>query len=66
MPTPPRQAIADALARLIFGKPLAELDRGERAELDFIRAMEADAADQERYADLGADFPEEGGDETLH
>jgi hypothetical protein len=28
-----RQAMADALARLVFEKPLADLDRSERAEL---------------------------------
>jgi hypothetical protein len=44
-----RQAIADALARLFFEKPLAELDRSERAELNFLRALDGDAADEERY-----------------
>jgi hypothetical protein len=42
-----RQAFADALARLVFQKPLAELDRSERAELNFLRALDGDAADEE-------------------
>ena len=39
-----RVAFADALARLLFDKPLADLDRSERAELNFLRALDADAA----------------------
>jgi len=42
-----RVAFADALARLLFDKPLADLDRSERAELNFLRALEADPADED-------------------
>ena len=35
-----RQALADALPRLVFGKPLVELDRSERAELNFLRKFD--------------------------
>jgi hypothetical protein len=35
-----RQALADALARLVFGKPLVELNRSERAELNFLRKFD--------------------------
>jgi hypothetical protein len=61
-----RVAFANALARLIFDKPLAELDRSERAELNFQRALEADAHDEERYEELSAELPEEAGDVTVH
>jgi hypothetical protein len=61
-----RQAFADALARLIFEKPLAELDRSERAELNFLRALDGDAADEERYEELAAELPKEAGDATVH
>jgi hypothetical protein len=61
-----RQSLADALARLIFEKPLAELDRSERAELNFLRALDGDAAEEERYQQLAADLPEEAGDVTVH
>ena len=42
-----RQALADALARLVFDKPLAELDRSERAELNFLRALELNDDDDD-------------------
>jgi hypothetical protein len=61
-----RELFADALSRLLFEKPLAELDRSERAELNFLRALETDAADEERYEDLAAAFPEERDGATLH
>jgi len=35
-----RQALADALSRLVFGKPLVELNRSERAELNFLRKFD--------------------------
>jgi len=59
-----RVAFADALARLLFDKPLAELDRSERAELNFLRALDADAADEERYEELAGDG--ESSRETIH
>ena len=34
-----RHAHADALARLLFDKPLAELDRTEQFKLDFLRTL---------------------------
>ena len=48
-----RQALADALARLLFEKPLAQLDRSERAELNFLRALDAKASEAlvERHPD---------------
>jgi hypothetical protein len=44
-----RQALADALSRLVFGKPLVELNRSERAELNFLRKfdLEVDGEDAE-------------------
>ena len=44
-----RQALADALARLVFGKPLVELDQSERAKLNFLRGLnlEVDGEDTE-------------------
>lgn len=61
-----RQALADALARLIFEKPLAELDRSERAELNFLRALDADLSDEEWYEQLVADGMDEAGPPTVH
>ncbi len=61
-----RQAIADALARLIFEKPLAELDRSERAELNFLRALDGDAADEEGYEQLAAEQVEQREGVTVH
>jgi hypothetical protein len=60
-----RQALADALARLIFEKPLAELDHLEPAELNFLRAHDADAGDEERYEQLAKDRAASRG-ATLH
>ena len=60
-----RVAFADALARLLFDKPLADLDRSERAELNFLRALEADAADEERYEELASESSESSG-KTIH
>ena len=34
-----RHALADALARLVFDKPLSELDRAEAIKLDFLRTL---------------------------
>jgi hypothetical protein len=44
-----RQALADALSRLVFGKPPVELNRSERAELNFLRKfdLEVDGEDAE-------------------
>ena len=61
-----RQALADALARLIFEKPLAELDHLERAELNFLRALDADAGDEERYEQLAKDRAASTRGATLH
>ena len=61
-----RQAIADALARLIFEKPFADLDRTERAELNFLRALDGDAEDAEHYEQLATDQPEQAVGVTLH
>ena len=60
-----RVAFADALARLLFDKPLADLDRSERAELNFLRALEADAADEDRYEELARE-PSESSGKTIH
>ena len=43
-----RRPYADAVARLMFRKPDDQLDRYERAELEFVCALDADAADRER------------------
>jgi hypothetical protein len=61
-----REAFADALARLLFDKRLVELDRCERAELTFLRAIEDAAADEQRYQQLAAEHPEDPGDATVH
>jgi hypothetical protein len=61
-----RVAFADALARLLFDKPLADLDRSERAELNFLRALEADAADEERYEELAGEGLDESRGVTVH
>jgi hypothetical protein len=60
-----RVAFADALARLLFDKPLADLDRSERAELNFLRALDADAADEDRYEELANECSESSG-KTIH
>jgi hypothetical protein len=60
-----RVAFADALARLLFDKPLADLDRSERAELNFLRALDADAADEDRYEELASEGSESSG-KTIH
>ena len=60
-----RVAFADALARLLFDKPLADLDRSERAELNFLRALDADAADEDRYEELASEASESSG-KTIH
>lgn len=61
-----RQALADALARLVFDKPLTELDRSERAELNFLRALEADAGDEREYEQLAAGISDEREEHTFH
>ena len=61
-----RLSCADALARLLFAKPLEELEPAELAELEVLRALDYDAFDEERYQELAAQRPEEGGDKTLH
>jgi hypothetical protein len=61
-----RLSNADALARLLFAKPLEELDPAERANLELLRALDEDALDEKRYQELAAQRPEEGGDNSLH
>ena len=61
-----RDAFADAHARLLFDKPLANLNGSERAELNFLRALDADAADEGRYEQLAADVQEESEGHTIH
>jgi hypothetical protein len=62
----PRTVFADALARLMFRKPLEALDTVERAELDFLRALDADVRDEDAYERLAAELPDSGGKITLH
>jgi hypothetical protein len=66
MPNRRRLDYADALAHLLFGKNSNELEPEERAELDVLRAFDADAADEERHEQLAAELPEEAGDVTVH
>ncbi len=61
-----RDAFADALARLLFDKPLADLDRAERAELNYLRALEADADDEKLYESLADDQSKQMTDVTVH
>jgi hypothetical protein len=61
-----RLSYADALARLLFGKSFSELEPAERAELDVMRALDDDMANEERYEQLASERPEEGGDVTVH
>ena len=61
----PRMLPADALARLVFGKPLAELDRAERAELNFLRAL-LDDNRRERAAPATEDSLDDSKALTLH
>ena len=66
MPKRLRRIYADAVARLMFRKQLDHLDRYERAELDFVCALAAEAADRERDEERARELPEEAGDRTLH
>ena len=61
-----RQALADALARLIFDKPLAELDRSERAELNFLRALKADDERADQHDPVAGECSSERRALTLH
>jgi hypothetical protein len=47
-------------------KSLSLIDRSERAELNFLRALDGDAADEEGYEQLAGDRREEAGDVTVH
>jgi hypothetical protein len=47
-----RTAFADALARLVFRKSPSELSDTERADLELLRALEGDAADEVEYEGL--------------
>jgi hypothetical protein len=61
-----REVFADALSRLIFDKPLAELDPAERAELNFLRALEVERADEARYEELARTFQDRSEGHTIH
>jgi hypothetical protein len=63
---PKRAMYADALARLLFGKPLKQLDRFQRDKLKSFRALNLEAADREREERLARDFHEEDPDHTSH
>ena len=58
--------VGDALARLIFDKPLAELDRSERAELNFLRALKADDEHEDQHEPVATERSIERGALTLH
>ena len=59
-----RHALADALARLLFDKPLSELDRAEAMKLDFLRTL-PEPPDEDSCNDAEmASF--EGGGSTYH
>jgi hypothetical protein len=60
-----RQALADALARLVFGKPLDELDRSERAELNFLRTFDLEV-DGENAEPVQEDVSDASRAVTLH
>jgi hypothetical protein len=62
---PRRNTYADALARLLFAKPLQDLTPQQRAELDVLRAIDGDQADEERYEQL-AEWQDESEGQTLH
>ncbi len=62
---PRRLMYADALARLLFAKPLEDLTPHQRAELDALRALD-DADDEERYEQLAAEQMEQRVGVTLH
>jgi len=61
-----RQALGDALARLIFDKPLSELDRSERTELNFLRALEAGDEHEDRHDPLTRERASKIREVTLH
>ena len=61
-----RQALADALARLVFNKPLAALDPSERAELNFLRALDLDGDEQKRAEQNEPERPKHSRAVTLH
>jgi hypothetical protein len=63
---PRRLMYADALARLLFAKPLQDLSLTQRAELDVLRAIDGDEADEERYEQLAADIEDESQGHTIH
>jgi hypothetical protein len=61
-----RPKYADALARLMFGKDAAELEPAERAELDVLRALDADASDEDRYEELAVEIVGPTEADTIH
>lgn len=63
---PRRVRYADALARLLFAKPLQDLSPTQRAELDVLRALDGDKADEERYEQLASDLQDEPEGHTIH
>jgi hypothetical protein len=60
-----RHARGDALARMIFEKPLAELNPSERAQLNFLRTLPLSATEDglKEQTDVTAS---ESGDVTFH
>ena len=60
-----RQALADALALLVFGKPLVELNRSERAELNFLRKFDLEV-DGEDAKEVPEDVSDASRAVTLH
>ena len=61
-----RQALADALARLVFDKPLAELNRAERAELNFMRTLNLDNDQQRQSERTQSERQDQSRAATLH
>ena len=58
----PEVVLVDVPARIW----MSGLTPGQRAQLDALRALDDDAADEERYEELAAELPEEPGDVTVH
>jgi hypothetical protein len=63
---PRRLRYADALARVLFSKPLDALSHAERAELDVLRALDADGANEEPYEQLASGLEAEADGRTIH
>jgi hypothetical protein len=61
-----RTTFADALARMMFGRSLPDLNASERAQLDFLRAPQADATDDEWHEQLASQSLEDLETATIH